>query len=230
MQGRWLGRRFVEAFVDLGRLQADQAVLEPGCGSGRMAEPLAEYLSEAGSYEGFDVVPDAIEWCQANIASKHPNFRFQHVDVLNPAYNPTGRLDPASFTFPYPAHAFDFVFLTSVFTHMLLPEVRHYVSEISRVLRPGGTCMLTFFLLNPEAGQAIRAGRAEHRFEYEGDGFRYDSAEVPERAVAYREDEMLALLAEAGMSLRAPIEYGRWADRPGWCGQDVVVLERSGEK
>ena len=58
----------------------------------------------------------------------HPNFRFRHVDVLNRAYNPQGRLDPENFEFPYPQDAFDFVFLTSVFTHMRPPEMRHYLT------------------------------------------------------------------------------------------------------
>src|SRR5919197_667302 len=131
-----VGESYLRWFVELGSLSPDEAVLEPGCGRGRMARPLSRYLSATGSYDGFDVVPKAIEWCEQNIASKHPNFHFRHVDILNRAYNPEGRLDPEEFEFPYPAEAFDFVLLTSVFTHMLPPEVRHYLREIRRVLRP----------------------------------------------------------------------------------------------
>jgi SAM-dependent methyltransferase len=229
MKGRSLGKRYLTAFIDLGGLQPDHAVLEPGCGSGRMAEPLAEYLGDAGRYDGFDVVAEAVEWCQANIADKHPNFRFRHVDVLNKAYNPNGHLDPESFQFPYPDKAFDFVFLTSVFTHMLPPEVRHYLSEIRRVLRPRGTCLMTLFLMNGDSWEAIQTGRAERRFEHEGDGYLFDSIEVPERAIAYRDDEALSLLDQAGFSLRVPIQRGRWAGGPGSYGQDVVVVEPRGE-
>jgi SAM-dependent methyltransferase len=228
MKGRFVGRRYLSAFVDLGGLQPDHAVLEPGCGTGRMAEPLTGYLGEAGSYDGFDVVAEAVEWCRKNIESEHPNFRFRHVDVLNQAYNPGGRLDPRSFEFPYPDDSFDFVFLTSVFTHMLPPEVRHYLDQIRRVLRPSGSCLMTFFLLNAETRAAIRAGRTERRFEHEGDGYLYDSAEVAERAVAYREDDTLSLLDAAGFRLRAPIERGRWAGGASPYGQDVVVVEPRG--
>ncbi len=76
----------------------DEAVLEPGCGTGRMAEPLAGYLSATGSYDGFDVVRKAIEWCETNIQS--PNFRFRHVDVRNRYYNPEGQLDPVASSSP----------------------------------------------------------------------------------------------------------------------------------
>jgi SAM-dependent methyltransferase len=195
-----------------------------------MAAPLTGYLRAAGSYDGFDVVAEAIEWCQTNISSEHPNFRFRHVDVFNSAYNPEGSLDPKEFRFPYPDHAFDFVFLTSVFTHMLRPDVRHYLSEIWRVLRPRGRCLLTFFLLNEESMEAISAGRSERRFEHEGDGYFYEIAHVHERAVAYREADVMSFLEQAGFSLRVPIEYGHWAGRPGQkYGQDVVVVERPGE-
>jgi SAM-dependent methyltransferase len=225
MKARSAGRRYLRAFVDLGGLRPDHAVLEPGCGTGRMAEPLADYLDESGSYDGFDVVAKAVDWCRKNIARGRPNFRFRHVDVLNPAYNPRGTLDPGSFEFPYEDDAFDFVFLTSVFTHMLPPEVRHYLGEIHRVLRPSGSCLMTFFLLNAQSREAIRAGRTERRFEHEGDGYLYDSAEVAERAVAYREEDALSFLEEAGFGLRAPIERGRWAGGSSRYGQDVVVVE-----
>ena len=151
MDFRRAGELYLRWFVELGSLTPDEAVLEPGCGTGRMAEPLTRYLGPTGSYDGFDVVSTAIDWCESNIASKHPNFHFRHVDVLNRHYNPEGRLDPEAFEFPYPDEAFDFAFLTSVFTHMRPPEMRHYLGEIRRVLRPGGRCLMTFFLLNEES-------------------------------------------------------------------------------
>jgi SAM-dependent methyltransferase len=98
MKGREYGQFFLPSFINQAGLTPDQAVLEPGCGTGRMAEPLACYLT-GGSYDGFDIVPSAIKWCQENIV--RPNFRFRHVDVCNRYYNPEGRLDPERFEFPF---------------------------------------------------------------------------------------------------------------------------------
>ena len=123
------------------------------------------------------------------------------------AYNPEG-VDPAEFSFPYPDTAFDFVFLTSVFTHMLPPDVRHYLTEIRRVIRPGGSCLMTFFLLNDHAREAIRSGRTHRKFEHEGDGYFYDIEKVHEGAVAYAEEEVLSFLEEAGFQLRIPSTTG----------------------
>lgn len=225
---RQAGDLYLRLFVELGNLTPDEAVLEPGCGTGRMAEPLTRFLDASGSYDGFDVVQTAIEWCQSNIASTHPNFHFQHVDVLNSVYNPGGRLDPEKFEFPYPDESFDFVFLTSVFTHMLPPEMRHYLGEIRRVLRPRGRCLMTFFLLNEESLDAARSGRAKRRFAHEGDGYFYDIPERPEAAVGYPERDLLGFLEQAGLELQVPVQYGRWTGREGQAaGQDVVVVRRA---
>jgi SAM-dependent methyltransferase len=221
-----VGESFLRRFVELGGLSPDETVLEPGCGRGRMAKPLSRYLSPTGSYDGFDVVQKAIEWCEKNIASDRPNFHFRHVDIANRAYNPEGRLDPEEFEFPYPAEAFDFAFLTSVFTHMLPPEVRHYLSEIRRVLRPNGRCLMTFFLLNEESMDRIRRGRARRQFVNEGDGYLYDVPRNPEAAVAYREEDLLGFVEQAGFELHLPIRYGNWTGRWRDHDQDIVVVRR----
>jgi SAM-dependent methyltransferase len=226
---RRAGDRYLELFIELGGLKPNHAVLEPGCGTGRMARPLTGYLSADGTYDGFDVVREAVETCVQEIGADHPNFRFQHVDVHNSVYNPKGGLDPESFAFPYPDDSFDLVFLTSVFTHMLPPEVRHYMNEIRRVLKPTGRSLMTFFLLNPEATAAIEAGQTKRTFEHEGDGYRYDIPDRPERAVAYEEEDALRLIEDARLALVGPVHHGTWTGREGSAaGQDVIVVQRAG--
>jgi SAM-dependent methyltransferase len=221
---RRVGEIYLPLFIEIGGLTRDQAVLEPGCGTGRMAEPLTGYLAGAGTYDGFDVVSKAVRWCTDHISANHPNFRFQHVDVFNRAYNPKGRLDPTRFSFPYADEAFDFVFLTSVFTHMLPPEIRHYLREIKRVLRPEGRCLATFFLLNERSVEAARDGTASRRFQYEGDGYSYDYAASPEAAVAYREASVLEFIEQADLAVCKPIRYGRWSGLGPAPNQDTLVL------
>lgn len=62
-------------------LTAGEDVLDVGCGSGRVALPLISILGPDGSYEGFDVVPEAVAWSRRRITAAHPNFRFQLADV-----------------------------------------------------------------------------------------------------------------------------------------------------
>jgi SAM-dependent methyltransferase len=201
-----------------------------------MAEPLSGYLT-TGSYDGFDVVREAIEQCETRIMQ--PNFRFRHVDVLNRFYNPEGRMQPDEFQFPYPDESFDFVFLTSVLTHMLPPEVQHYLNEIRRVLRPDGRCLATFFVLNKESLTAARAtgpppsppGLPElgrKLFPHKGDGYRYNAPNLgPEAGVGYREHKVREFLGEAGFELQV-LRYGTWSGRQDASvfNQDIVVMRR----
>jgi SAM-dependent methyltransferase len=75
--------------------------------------------------------------------------RFDHFE-LKSVYvawdSEQGSIDVEGFTFPYPAGAFDSVVLASVFTHMPPNEVRHYLGELARVMRPGAKALLSIFL------------------------------------------------------------------------------------
>nr|WP_232818547.1 hypothetical protein [Elioraea thermophila] len=59
-----------------------------------MAIPLTRYLSEQGSYEGLDVDAAAIAWCARTITPVYPSFRFRHLAVAHPLYNPNGASRP----------------------------------------------------------------------------------------------------------------------------------------
>jgi len=139
------GQHFLTLFRRFGHLKPHHRVLDVGSGIGRMALPLTGYLSEQGSYEGFDIVETGVNWCQRKISTRYPNFNFRLIHLKNDLYSSTGA-EATSFRFPYKDQEFDFIILTSVFTHMLPREVENYLNEISRVLKPGGYCLSTFFL------------------------------------------------------------------------------------
>ena len=208
-----LGDKWVQTFIRLAQLKPHERVLDVGCGVGRMATALTRYLSSEASYEGFDIVPAGIAWCQQAISSRFPRFRFQHADLYNKGYNPGGVLKAVDYRFPYPNGAFDVVILTSVFTHMLPADVRRYLAEIRRVLSPGGRCLATFFILDAQARQLIQAGTVEpsRRFSHDLGGYWVMDPKVPEATLAYGEDAVRAMFQEAGLAIREPIHYGGWA-------------------
>lgn len=216
-----VGRQFFDLFTAQG-LRPQHRVLEVGCSIGRMALPLTTYLVPPGGYDGIDISKRSIRWCRHAIGRRAPHFRFHHADVRNGEYNPRGSIDAADYRFPFDDAAFDFVFLTSVFTHMLPAEVRRYLAEIARVLAPGGRALLTFFLLGRDASSP-----GELRFDHRGDGFRAVNARVPEEAVAYDPADVRRWLAEAGLSIVEPIRPGAWSGAPGATAyQDVIVAVR----
>ncbi len=220
------GREFLDLFVRLGGLTPEDRVLDVGCGIGRMAVPLAGFLRPPGDYLGFDIVRAGIRWCRRNITSRYPHMRFEHADVFNWHYNPRGRLRADEYRFPCPDADRTFVFLTSVFTHMLRPAVEHYLDEIARVLRPGGRCFATMFLLTPETEAVLDRGGGQVKLTERFGDDRVVSREDPEGAIAFPEAWVRAAFAARGLRIREPIAYGQWADRPGPTLQDVVIAER----
>ena len=218
------GNEFLGYLVDLCGLQPGDAVLDVGCGSGRMALPLTGYLNREGRYAGFDVSREAIAWCTKNISGSHPNFDFRVVDIQNGAYNPKGIYKSSDFLFPYPDGSFDVVLLASLFTHMLPADVKHYMSEIVRVLKPGGRSLITFFLLNEESLALSKEGKGFFEFEHEMRGYRTNNVDHPEAAIAYPEAFVRDLYGECCLALREPLRYGMWCGRTnGMSGQDVVI-------
>jgi SAM-dependent methyltransferase len=131
---RATGHEFRELFIDLGGLTAEDDVLDVGSGIGRIAVGLTGFLD--GRYEGFDVVRKGVTWSQQEITPRYPNFHFQRADIFNKRYNRGGHELARDYRFPYEDGSFDFIFLASVFTHLLPDDAEHYVEEIGRVMRP----------------------------------------------------------------------------------------------
>jgi SAM-dependent methyltransferase len=222
------GLQFLGYFRELGGLQPGDRVLDVGSGIGRMAMPLTGYL-DGGSYAGFDVGRGMVRWCSRTITPRWPSFEFAWAPVHNGKYNPFGNVPGAEFRFPYADAEFDFAFATSLYTHLLPDEVGHYLAETARVLKPGATCLLTFFLLTPEAEAEIAAGRSMLDFSDRIEGGRTTDPAQPEEAIAFPTADIRAQLAAVGLKVLDPIHHGLWSNTPGGLTlQDIVVAERVG--
>lgn len=217
-----------------GGITTQSSVLEIGCGLGRIAFPL-RYVLLNGSYEGFDVVREKIDFLTQHFHSAHPNFRFVWANVSNTSYNPAGKTPPAEFRFPYPRSSFDLVFAASLFNHMLPDAIANYFKQAARVLKPGGRCVFGFFLLDyyrPGQPRPFVFGKPYFDFDHEYAGyagtFASASAEAPEQMTACRLSLIEQLAADAGLVLAQAPEPGLWSgscDR--WvCAQDLVILQK----
>jgi len=216
-----VGERFLEIFRTMAGLRPEHRVLEVGCSVGRMALPLTGYLAPPGGYEGLDIVRASIRWCRAAIGRKAKHFRFTHADVFNGEYNPGGEIAAEQYTFPFPDGSFDFVFLTSVFTHMMPAAVRRYLDEVRRVVKPGGRVLATFFLI-PETRTESAAW-----LEHEGPGYRTSNPDRPEEAIAYEESVVRSWFHSAGLAIAEPVHRGSWTNlEQGLTYQDLVIALR----
>jgi SAM-dependent methyltransferase len=157
-------------------LGVGSALLDIGCGFGRLAIGVLDRIREPEQYCGVDVSEAAVAWCNRRIARTHPAFRFVRLDVKNERYNPRGKQVASTFRLPFGDGAFDIGYAYSVFSHMELTDVEWYLVELRRVLRAGGGAFVTLFVadnvpdvtLNPADGDkewrgplhCVRYGRA----------------------------------------------------------------------
>jgi len=189
-------------------------------------------------------MPESIAWCRKAITPKHPNFHFQVADLHNAQYNPAGSQRADEYTFPYADDSFDVALAASLFTHLRPFEGQRYLDEISRVLRPGGHLLGTWFLINEEAEDLLARDKAmtpgiftaaapplklTHSFTDErGNPFRSPAAETPEHMIAIGEQLVVAEHERAGLEV-VEILYGAWpgrAARGNGSGQDMIIARR----
>ena len=240
-----VGGRLVDLMEEAGGLEPDSDVLDIGCGPGRTAAVLTGRLNASGSYEGFDVMPKSIAWCQKAITSRFPNFHFQLADLQNGQYNPKGRQRAGEYDFPYGNERFDVAVAGSLFTHLRPFEAQRYLDETARVLRPGGRLVGTWFLIDDEVEEALAAGRIRrptvlndshpplrlehHLTDEQGNAFRSFDPVTPEFMIAVDLDAVREQHERAGLRV-VEVRPGRWAARETeqLLGQDVVIAERAG--
>lgn len=227
-----VGDEFIEHFKRIGDLKPTDNVLDIGCGIGRIAIPLTKHLNEKGSLDGFDIDKRGIKWCQKNITPHHPNFRFQYVDIFNKYYNKKGKIPAEKFTFPYENAQFDFVFATSVFTHMLPIQVEQYVREIARVLKPNGKAFLTFFSIDKTAEENIKNGLAYCKLthKYENYPCFYSRKNVPEAEIGFEESWIKEIFAKNHLGANMKIFHGKWSGGKDWTSyQDILFSNKNAD-
>jgi SAM-dependent methyltransferase len=113
-----------ETLIYHGLRKADY-LIDVGCGSGRLAKPLADYLT--GKYLGIDVVPGLVAYARRLVS--RADWRFEVAEGL---------------TIPEADQRADMVCFFSVLTHLLHEESFAYLREAKRVLKPGGRILLSF--------------------------------------------------------------------------------------
>ncbi len=217
------GDNFLKHFIEKGGLKPGDDVLDIGSGIGRMARPLTAFLNAESRYEGFDVMEEGVRWCQKHITPLYPNFNFKHVPLQNGLYTRQGK-NAAEFRFPYADQQFDFVLLTSVFTHMKPAEVKQYLMEIARVMKPGARGFATFFVVD-EPARLHMLKQEVNFFPVEKDTHYLHHADVAEANIGFKTVFIERALSAAGLT-QTGFFPGRWSGREGHDFQDIITFSR----
>jgi len=102
---------------------------------------------------------------------------------------------------------------------MLPGGVENYLSEITRVLKPSGKALISYFLLSPQRPKELKDEEIRSRFIDSGKGYSTTNLQYPEDVVAYRGEYVLDLLGKSDLLLERPIVYGEV--------QDWIVAKRN---
>lgn len=218
-----VGRTIAALLTKHAGLTGNSTALEIGCGSGRTAFVLAETLKN-GHFYGMDIEKVALSACNSNKFLNEKNFKFELMDVQNDEYNPDGTFQASNFKFPYDDGKFDVIYLVSVFTHMMTEDVKNYIAEISRLLRPGGSVMITTFLLENLNTKDLA------QFPHRIDSAYCREKTMPEIAVAYTSEFYNAEFDKHNLSKTTTLN-GHWRGyeingQPSSLLQDVVVYKK----
>ena len=212
-------------------LKPDMDVVEIGCGIGRDAIPFTQILDQKGSYLGTDVIRPSIEWCTENISRKHSNFEFVWHDIYDDLHNPDGAYTAQDIVLPREDKSVDLIVLQSVFTHMFDEEIKHYLEEFERVLRPGGVVWASVFIVDEAIRKHIsELAPTQYALSFRhplGNGCYINNTDSKRGAVAFTRDRLDELVEGSGLvHARDPLRGGwsEYYDQPEF-GQDCLILK-----
>lgn len=212
------------------------AILDVGCGTGFLAVAANPLLQVGGTYHGFDVSQESIDFCKA--AYVHEGYRFSHLDAYNAVYA-TDQVTSAV-TWDLLDASFDLVTALSVWTHFNEADAIFYMSEVERVLKVGGQALITCFLLDDQY-HATKAERTASRSKFhprsknhwlfekphqpESDWFTTEWAPNPETVTAITMAGLNKML-EPTTLVHKDTYTGHWRENPGIFLHDILVLEK----
>lgn len=140
MESSRTGAEVVETALAAAGRELSGTVLDFGCGCGRTAR---RWRGRDIELHGCDYNPRLVDWCRRNLP-------FMQVAVNQP--------DPPA---PYGDATFDVVYAISILTHLTEARAARWVADWRRLLRPGGTLVVTT-IGDDYAGQLPAAQRARY--------------------------------------------------------------------
>jgi SAM-dependent methyltransferase len=227
-----IAQEVVTAIEKYAKLNASDSILDVGCGCGRIAAALTQYVDRKSRYIGIDIVPGLIDFARNFITPRYPYFKFLLLNESNKTYDwwlrPEGEIGIAKVTEGVSAQSIDLAISVSLFTHLDYPSALEMLTSIHHTLKANGRVFMTVFVLDASARGGIEAGRTAFSFKQRTPSGKLfaEKSEDPTFAVAYDDGLLDELISSAGFQLERRVP-GYWSiGGTGETFQDVLILRR----
>ncbi|MEO0467363.1 MAG: class I SAM-dependent methyltransferase [Pseudomonadota bacterium] len=166
-----------------------------GCGAGRAAYGLREEAQL--TYYGVDIMADLLAYGREKAAREDWRFEVQ-----------------SGFTLAADDDWADMMLVMSVFTHIHHAETRQYLSEVARVIKPGGKLIVSF----------LEAGNPLHTKQFYPAPVRWALRQLGRDVLVtfMRRDQISGWVTEAGFTVEEIVDYAPVAR------QHTLVARRAG--
>lgn len=227
-----VAQEVVTAIEKYASLASRESILDVGCGCGRIAAALTQYVDRTSHYIGIDIVPGLIDFAKTFITPRYPSFQFVLLNQSNSSYDSwrqkDGELGIAKLTEAVSAQSIDLAISVSLFTHLDYPSALEMLTSIHQVLKNDGRVFMTVFVLDASARDGVEAGRTAFSFKQRTPSGKLfaEKNDDPTFAVAYDDGLLDELIGSAGFQLDRRVR-GYWSiGGTGETFQDVLILRR----
>jgi SAM-dependent methyltransferase len=199
-------------------LSPASAVLDYGCGFGRLAYAAYKWLSDDGAYFGYEVNQTALAFLRnswngrrgfafagAELAGKDDYIAMKVGDGQRGGAAPS--LVSLSGLCSRPVNA---QYSSSVFTHMWPDDIVATLRQIGSVMAPGGLCINTWLMIDNHTAFTLRCGLADRALPHKvGEAYTYDQSN-PLMCAAYDSAVVERIYADAGHEI-IDVLPGSWS-------------------
>jgi SAM-dependent methyltransferase len=228
-----VAQEVVTAIDKYATLNPGDSILDVGCGCGRIATALTQYVDGKGRYVGIDIVPGLIDFARNFITPRYPHFKFLLLNESNSSYEwwrqREGEIGIAKLTEGVSAQSIDLAISVSLFTHLDYAFALEMLTSIHQVLKNDGRVFVTVFVLDATALDGIEGGRAPFSFKHRTPSGRLyaERSDDPTFAVAYNNNLLDELIRSAGFQLGQRVR-GYWSSGgPAETFQDALILTKA---
>ena len=226
-----IAQEVVTAIEQYAKLNPGDSILDIGCGCGRIATALTQYVDRTSHYIGIDIVPGLIDFARNFITPRYPSFKFLLLNESNNTYDSWRRQEAemgiATLAQGVSAKSIDLAISVSLFTHLDYPPALEMLTSIHQVLKNDGRVFMTVFVLDASARAGVEAGQTAFGFKHKTPSGKLfaERSDDPTFAVAYDDGLLDELISSAGFQLERHVR-GYWSiGGTGETFQDVLILK-----